>query len=1580
MVDAELSGTPREIVDRIRTHSFLLDIEGESAMVKEGAKNLQKQLNSALTLLSQDLYSKKSHFVLELVQNADDNQYAQDVTPQLAFHLEQRRLVAVNNEVGFKEANILAICSVGASSKSKDKTGYIGEKGIGFKSVFTVSNAPEIHSNGFHFKFDRTEEHNLLGYVVPHWCEPTAEIVADSTTIVLPAAPGYEFGAETLVDLDARLLLFLNKLRLLTLVLNGKTSNYRRFDKDGVSLLTVEHQSEHSETIREEARYFRSEVTYIINEQCLDEKRPGIDRSTVILAFPVDANGEARPEPTSHVFAFLPIRQIGFKFAIQADFILSSSREEVLTDRRWNQLLRNCLGNAFLRAVETFKSTDALAFTYLKFVPVEGEVVDPFFRVVRKSIIDALAKSACLPSTSGHWKQPAELRIADKDFRRLFPSPIALELFGFDYVDPRVQGGVELLRSLGAVDVLSKDVINLFKKHGAWLQAQSLEWRASFFAYIADTQQQLLKEGLLKCPCLPTSNGTFVVPADANVFFPLNRVKRYGFEDELVFVDNDLYEAAEKISDRVNELFNALRVRRDEPYDLVTSHILPRHKGDAWMSSNSKALVGHVRYIKEKLHEFLEVAGANGKSEAQAFQLIREGLWVGTKLETEGTWKFARIGQLYMGKEYHPRFCIETLLSGAIEQDRIVSEEYLSSRVKNQDAEVESWGQFFIKLGILLSPEVVAEGSDWKCSQDFQLLLDSLESGVRKATLECLDYYWPSYAGKLTFNAAVGRSTFVLKDTKFALSLRATRAPSRQRAVVSLSESYYAKADVKRLLGDALPYVDAVLSDAMLDACHITHRLDAKALIKRLKQLKVEGSDTAKQLQGIYRTLDEHLWETDAAFIKQSFLADGLIRIKGAHKAWCTPGEVSWKSNGVFMDSLFPPLQGQYKDFSRFFHNRLGIPHELPTVRWVEALSRLELLVGFTERKSEALSIYRKANRELAPKFGRDELTRPEWMAHFENEAVYINQRGEMVANDEYLFANDAPELAALFVDDNDLSFLAIPSVEVPRLSRLLDAGGVQRLSSSAEIEVINSDAGLLDTELTNRVRTSGHFFARVLYAKRPDAFEHALTSGQFILLQSFEVVGVAQVDLLVSLGDYSRETTADIALSGNRVIYRIGAKSMKDRLAAEMCKFFGVSVDLADTFARILMEIDVDNIDDFLNVRNIGELPADLRDSVDGAVEATAPSSDESNEAEVLVEHSEQHEFSEDTVSRPNNETVEESQPSKAVANRQRVSESGFAGGNGREVKGQEGNGGTLPSGARGLAPVLATSTLTSVVPGDRGTNGESNTPLVDGMPTSSLGELNVKTQSDRSHLPASSLEIDGNARNGLLRRRKLDVGHPKNSRTKTGRLLSYAGRQSDFDQNDSDDAPSKAAAREVTSRAAVEHFMSTQSSRWKSLVEMHHNNPGFDILAITHDEVEEYIEIKGQGGAWTEEGVALTPTELLTAHQKAGRYWLCVVEYANDAKRRRLHLVRDPFGLTQQFRFDSGWRSASEIFEPISLTPAKDMYIDMKGVGKGQILSAKGKGTFFKLHVILNDGRQVNKPFNPATMKLSKEPTWQE
>lgn len=72
------------------------------------------------------------------VQNADDNNYPESVEPTLAFILQDSGIAVLNNERGFSAQNMRALCDVGNSTKKGSNTGYIGKKGIGFKSVFRV--------------------------------------------------------------------------------------------------------------------------------------------------------------------------------------------------------------------------------------------------------------------------------------------------------------------------------------------------------------------------------------------------------------------------------------------------------------------------------------------------------------------------------------------------------------------------------------------------------------------------------------------------------------------------------------------------------------------------------------------------------------------------------------------------------------------------------------------------------------------------------------------------------------------------------------------------------------------------------------------------------------------------------------------------------------------------------------------------------------------------------------------------------------------------------------------------------------------------------------------------------------------------------------------------------------------------------------------------------------------------------------------------------------------------------------------------------------------------------------------------
>ena len=67
------------------------------------------------------------------------------------------------------------MCQVGESSKHAG-SGKIGRKGIGFKSVFQVSDCPVVISPPFQFCFN-TAARGIFGYIVPSWVDAPTEHV-----------------------------------------------------------------------------------------------------------------------------------------------------------------------------------------------------------------------------------------------------------------------------------------------------------------------------------------------------------------------------------------------------------------------------------------------------------------------------------------------------------------------------------------------------------------------------------------------------------------------------------------------------------------------------------------------------------------------------------------------------------------------------------------------------------------------------------------------------------------------------------------------------------------------------------------------------------------------------------------------------------------------------------------------------------------------------------------------------------------------------------------------------------------------------------------------------------------------------------------------------------------------------------------------------------------------------------------------------------------------------------------------------------------------------------------------------------
>ncbi|KAK3183207.1 hypothetical protein Dsin_030493 [Dipteronia sinensis] len=423
--------TPKEHIEEIRRKKF--SIGGE-------VNPLMEEFHLTVKMLSAELYAKDVHFLMELIQNAEDNEYPSGVNPSLEFVITSRditgtgaaaTLLMFNNEKGFSPSNINSICSVAKSTKKGNrKQGYIGEKGIGFKSVFLINSRPYIFSNGYQIRFDEDPcPHCNLGYVVPKWVEENPKLseiqqiygsgsTLPTTTLILPLkADKVNAVKQQLSSVQPEVLLFLTKIKRLSvrehnenpklntvsaIAITSETNFVKRKNIDAES--STLHLSAQGDKFDNECIYYMWKQKFPVNEKNKVERRMEVDEWVITLAFPFEERLK-RGTTSPGIYAFLPTEMVtNFPFIMQADFLLSSSRETILFDDKWNKGILDCVPCAFVNALTSLvKQTEDAPVSSLppmfSLLPVTSPPF-PELNTVRENIKAKLVEENIIPGES----------------------------------------------------------------------------------------------------------------------------------------------------------------------------------------------------------------------------------------------------------------------------------------------------------------------------------------------------------------------------------------------------------------------------------------------------------------------------------------------------------------------------------------------------------------------------------------------------------------------------------------------------------------------------------------------------------------------------------------------------------------------------------------------------------------------------------------------------------------------------------------------------------------------------------------------------------------------------------------------------------------------------------------------------------------------------------------------------------------------------------------------------------------------------------------------------------------------------
>ncbi|HOK22139.1 MAG TPA: hypothetical protein PLO66_05545, partial [Bacteroidales bacterium] len=297
------------------------------SLTREVVKANKDKGNRYAEILS-SLYADPVHFLDEIVQNAEDACARISRQGEMIIQFEKDGIVIYHNGDPFNDDDFIAITTYGRSTKKQlSNFNRIGKFGIGFRSVFGITDAPEIHSNDFHFVI---RDFELLETIEP------IDIMEPFTTLFrFPFKKNISFTDlwDRVRAWDYRFILFLdyiNKIEIINNVTNEKFF-IKRINTDDSKIVIL------STNMTDD----------LVDEKYLVISKISNNQKKLSLALSLEKQCISNP-----LFVFFPTREIlHLPFIVHGFFTTTPTREQIPWDNpaiNENKVLLNQLKKLFL--------------------------------------------------------------------------------------------------------------------------------------------------------------------------------------------------------------------------------------------------------------------------------------------------------------------------------------------------------------------------------------------------------------------------------------------------------------------------------------------------------------------------------------------------------------------------------------------------------------------------------------------------------------------------------------------------------------------------------------------------------------------------------------------------------------------------------------------------------------------------------------------------------------------------------------------------------------------------------------------------------------------------------------------------------------------------------------------------------------------------------------------------------------------------------------------------------------------------------------------------------------------------------
>lgn len=562
-------------------------------------------------MLLADRYDDRTHFIFELLQNAEDalGRRGDAGGPRsVTFTLSPGRLKLSHFGRPFDEADVRGICGIAQSTKDQHS---IGRFGIGFKSVYTFTDRPEIHSGDEDFAVDN--------YVQPKgvvW----AVRAAGETQIILPLKSGDSSAEQEIANgfqhLGPGALLFLRHIDEINWSIDGGASGiYMRSASEALAAnvhrIKVSGQETGKPEVDQNWLVFHREVSSSAGEKV------GRVEIAFSLTLTKDEPGRwaVQQLAASHLVVFFPtVVSTNLGFLVQGPYRTTPSRDNVPRNDPWNQQLVQETADLLVEAVRWLRDNGMLDASALRCLPTdrakfpEGAMFAPLFDAVRGAFLE----EALLPRFDGGHVTAAQARLArTQELRDLFSAEQLEELFdaegcawltGDITQDRAPELRAYLLRELEVLEITPDTIVVKLDK--AFLEAQSDEWLTRLYAFLSG--QKAIAGRFSALPLVRLDDGMHVIarengksnaflPSDIETSFPTVRRAVCGAPEARIFLAS-------------------LGLTAPDPVDDVVWNVLPKYRASE-IDGDARAYAMDIERIR---------IAFNTDSKAQREKLLKE--------------------------------------------------------------------------------------------------------------------------------------------------------------------------------------------------------------------------------------------------------------------------------------------------------------------------------------------------------------------------------------------------------------------------------------------------------------------------------------------------------------------------------------------------------------------------------------------------------------------------------------------------------------------------------------------------------------------------------------------------------------------------------------------------------------------------------------------------------------------------------------------------------------------------------------------------------------------------------------------